>query len=54
MPETAAPAPPPMDGGDGEARILSAKELESIERANIERALARIFHSVRRISLPPL
>jgi PAS domain S-box-containing protein len=41
MPETATPATPPVDGEEGgEARIVSAKELELFERANIERALA--------------
>jgi PAS domain S-box-containing protein len=43
MPEAAAPAPaPPTDGqlGGDETRIVSAKELESFERANILRALA--------------
>ncbi len=40
MPATAAPAPPRNENGDGpEARIMSVQELESIERANIERAL---------------
>jgi transcriptional regulator with GAF, ATPase, and Fis domain len=60
MPETAAPAPPPVDKADGEARILSAKELESIERANIERALAACGGKISgekgaacRLGLPP-
>ena len=42
MPESAAPAPPPSDAEAGESRILSAKEMESLERANIERALAGV------------
>jgi transcriptional regulator with GAF, ATPase, and Fis domain len=41
LPEVTPLAPPPMEGKeDGEARIVSARELESFERANIERALA--------------
>ncbi len=41
MPESPTPVPPPVDGrGINEMRILSAKEFESFERANIERALA--------------
>jgi PAS domain S-box-containing protein len=40
MPQTAAPAVSPAIRPDGDDRILSAQELESLERANIERALA--------------
>lgn len=41
MPDAAAPAPPAVHAEEGgEARIVSAKELESFERANIQRALA--------------
>jgi PAS domain S-box-containing protein len=41
LPAAAAHVPPPANGEDGgESLILSAKELESFERANIERALA--------------
>jgi PAS domain S-box-containing protein len=39
MPEAAAPAPPPADQAKDDTRILSARELEALERANIERAL---------------
>jgi DNA-binding NtrC family response regulator len=40
MPETARPVGPPANGDrDGEPRIVSAREMESFERANIERAL---------------
>ena len=39
MPQTAAPSVPIASRIDGEGRILSAQELESLERANIERAL---------------
>jgi PAS domain S-box-containing protein len=61
MPETATPAPPPRDAkNNSEARILSAKELESFERANIERALVACGGKVsgengaaRRLGLPP-
>jgi DNA-binding NtrC family response regulator len=40
MPTTAAPSPPAESGNSSEARIVGAKEMESFERANIERALA--------------
>jgi transcriptional regulator with GAF, ATPase, and Fis domain len=40
MPETPAPALPPADPATDDTRILSAKEFEALERANIERALA--------------
>ncbi|HZO86227.1 MAG TPA: sigma 54-interacting transcriptional regulator [Verrucomicrobiae bacterium] len=41
MPETTAPVAPPTDAPmGGEGRIVNAKELESFERTNIERALA--------------
>jgi transcriptional regulator with GAF, ATPase, and Fis domain len=41
MPVAASVAPPPAAGeADGDARILTAQEMESLERANIERALA--------------
>jgi formate hydrogenlyase transcriptional activator len=61
MPQTAAPAPPPTEAGnDEEARILSAKELESLERANLERALAACGGKISgqdgaacRLGLPP-
>jgi formate hydrogenlyase transcriptional activator len=60
MPETAVPAPPPVQAGDGAARILSAKELASLERANIERALAACGGKISgengaacRLGLPP-
>jgi transcriptional regulator with GAF, ATPase, and Fis domain len=38
MPTMAVPATPAVESGD--TRILSAKELEALERANIDRALA--------------
>jgi transcriptional regulator with GAF, ATPase, and Fis domain len=60
MPETSAPAPPAGDARDGEVRILSVKELESLERANIERALAACSGKISgqdgaagRLGLPP-
>jgi PAS domain S-box-containing protein len=61
MPEAATPAPPLSDNSAGrETRILSAKELESFERGNIERALAACSGKVsgengaaRRLGLPP-
>ena len=61
MPETATPAPPQVDGKDvTNIRILSAKELESLERANIERALAACGGKISgengaasRLGLPP-
>jgi transcriptional regulator with GAF, ATPase, and Fis domain len=41
MPANAAPAPSSVEAANGSpARILSARELESFERANLERALA--------------
>jgi formate hydrogenlyase transcriptional activator len=40
MPQTAAPAISTTSRPDTDDRILSAQELESLERANIERALA--------------
>ncbi len=40
LPADVPPPPPPSEAGDRAApRVLSAKELESLERANIERAL---------------
>jgi formate hydrogenlyase transcriptional activator len=39
LPETANPVRPSPDETIEEARVLSAKEIESLERANIERAL---------------
>ncbi len=61
MPEIAAAPTLPVDGdGHREARILSAKELESLERANIERALAACGGKIsgehgaaNRLGLPP-
>jgi PAS domain S-box-containing protein len=61
MPETAEPPAAPANSADGdEARILSAKELEALERANIERALAACGGKVSgengaacRLGLPP-
>jgi transcriptional regulator with GAF, ATPase, and Fis domain len=61
MPETVPPAPSSMDSKDGsEQRILSAKELESLERTNIERALAACGGKISgengaacRLGLPP-
>jgi PAS domain S-box-containing protein len=61
MPKTTAPATTPVGGVDErEARILSAKELESFERANIERALAACGGKISgengaacRLGLPP-
>jgi PAS domain S-box-containing protein len=60
MPGTPAPAPPTVHTSDGDARILSAKELESLERANIERALAACGGKISgekgaacRLGLPP-
>jgi PAS domain S-box-containing protein len=61
MPATTAPTPLPVEGRDGGGtRILSAKELEAIERANIERALAACGWKIsgengaaRRLGLPP-
>jgi transcriptional regulator with GAF, ATPase, and Fis domain len=61
MPETATSAPQPLDGKDTtEARILGVKELESLERSNIERALAACGGKVSgengaasRLGLPP-
>jgi transcriptional regulator with GAF, ATPase, and Fis domain len=61
MPATAVPTPPPADSAVGsEARIVSAQELESFERANIERALAACGGKISgkdgaacRIGLPP-
>jgi len=41
LPQTAAPVPSPETAADAEAaRILTARELETLERANLERALA--------------
>jgi len=41
LPEAATPVPPPEAAADaGTARILTAQDLEILERANIERALA--------------
>jgi transcriptional regulator with GAF, ATPase, and Fis domain len=61
MPATTTPAPSVVEGGDSfEARIVSAKEIESFERANIERALAACGGKVSgdngaasRLGLPP-
>jgi transcriptional regulator with GAF, ATPase, and Fis domain len=60
MPQSSAPAPPPETAAEAEARILSATELESLERANIERALAACGGKISgengaacRLGLPP-
>jgi len=61
MPASAAPAPPPANARDrSDSRILSVKELESLERANIERALAACDGKISgengaasRLGLPP-
>jgi transcriptional regulator with GAF, ATPase, and Fis domain len=62
MPETSVPSTPPLEeiGDGGETRILNAKELEAIERANIARALAACGWKIsgengaaRRLGLPP-
>jgi PAS domain S-box-containing protein len=60
MPETAAPAPPAAGAVSETARILSAKELQLLERANIERALAACGGRIAgdngaacRLGLPP-
>ena len=61
MPEIDAPAPAPATvGEDSEGRILSAKQLQAIERANIERALAACGGKVSgeagaasRLGIPP-
>jgi len=60
MPETAPPPAQPQSDGNGEARILSAKEMESLERANIERALLACGGKISgengaatRLGLPP-
>jgi PAS domain S-box-containing protein len=61
MPATAVPAPLPTEAGNGEeARILSAEELQSLERANIERALVACGGKISgqdgaacRLGLPP-
>ncbi len=61
MPETATPVTPPVNGDEGgEARIVSAKEMESFERANIERALAACGGKIsgekgaaHRLGIPP-
>jgi PAS domain S-box-containing protein len=61
MPEGAAPAPPHVEGKElSEARIVSAKEMESFERANIKRALAACAGKIAgengaasRLGLPP-
>jgi transcriptional regulator with GAF, ATPase, and Fis domain len=61
MPAGSAPAPPSANAGEPEdARILSARELESLERANIERALAACDGKISgengaasRLGLPP-
>jgi formate hydrogenlyase transcriptional activator len=37
---SAAPSPPPASSATDDSRILSSQEMESLERANIERALA--------------
>ena len=61
MPAAAVPALPPADAGDhADSPILSVKELESLERANIERALAACDGKISgengaasRLGLPP-
>ena len=61
MPANAAPALSSVDAANGSAaRIVSAKELESFERANIERALAACGGKISgqdgaacRLGLPP-
>jgi PAS domain S-box-containing protein len=60
MPGTAAPAPPANAADRADSRILSVKELESLERANIERALAASDGKISgengaasRLGLPP-
>ena len=61
MPTNAAPALSSVDAANGSAaRIVSAKELESFERANIERALAACGGKISgqggaacRLGLPP-
>jgi transcriptional regulator with GAF, ATPase, and Fis domain len=61
MPAVATPAPPPANAADrADSRILSVKELESLERANIERALAACDGKISgengaasRLGLPP-
>ena len=61
MPETAVTAPLSVESDNGpETRILSAKELESFERANIERALSACGGKISgengaasRLGLPP-
>jgi PAS domain S-box-containing protein len=61
MPVTVAPAVPSTDAADrADSRILSVKELESLERANIERALAASDGKISgengaasRLGLPP-
>jgi PAS domain S-box-containing protein len=60
MPESATPMPPPANAKESDARILSAKELEALERTNIERALAACGGKISgengaasRLGLPP-
>ena len=60
MPATAATPPAVPQSENGEVRILSAKEIESLERANIERALAACGGKISgengaasRLGLPP-
>jgi PAS domain S-box-containing protein len=61
MPQSSAPAPPPEAAAESvDTRILSATELESLERANIERALAACGGKISgengaasRLGLPP-
>ena len=61
MPATAPPSPSLVDQADTyEARIVSAREIESFERANIERALAACGGKISgdngaasRLGLPP-
>ena len=61
MPANAAAVPPSPDSAGGfSARIMSARELESLERANIERALAACGGKISgqdgaadRLGLPP-
>jgi PAS domain S-box-containing protein len=61
MPESAVASPPQANAVDGlEPQILTAKEMESLERTNIERALAACDGKVsgengaaRRLGFPP-
>jgi transcriptional regulator with GAF, ATPase, and Fis domain len=61
MPTSEVPAPPPSQSEeDAPSRILSARELQSLERANIQRALAASGGKIsgedgaaNRLGLPP-